>query len=85
MDNIESCMDCEYHKVINDRDPDDWFCDDDCAVVCTLKGNDIKNMDSEYPADWNPYKCITSSCRPYKTRAETTPIPKWCPKENKSE
>ncbi len=30
----KTCLDCPDHEVINDRDPDDWFCDDDIAVVC---------------------------------------------------
>lgn len=29
------CTKCQYHQVINDRDPHDWFCDDDAAIVCT--------------------------------------------------
>ena len=23
------CVDCPYHRVDNDRDPEDWFNDDD--------------------------------------------------------
>jgi transcription initiation factor TFIIIB Brf1 subunit/transcription initiation factor TFIIB len=85
VDDIKSCIDCEYHKVISDPDPNDWFCDDDCAVVCTLKQNDERKEYSKYLSDKNPNKCITRSCRPYKIREETTPIPKWCPRGNKNE
>jgi len=79
VDDIKTCMDCNYHKVIKDPDPKDWFCDDDCAVVCILKENDNRKEISEYSSDMNPYKCITCSCRPHHVKKETT-IPKWCPK-----
>ena len=37
-----SCIDCAHHAIINDADPNDWFNDDDCAVVCTKVPNDEK-------------------------------------------
>ena len=65
--NYESCIDCPAHEVLPDPDPFDWFCDDDVKVIC-------RHMDD---------KEITVACRPYHTRAETTPVPEWCPlKEN---
>ena len=77
---IECCIDCEFHLVIRDDDPTDGFCDDDVAVVCTLKENDKRDMASKYLSDRHRNKCITRSCRPHYVRKETTPIPKWCPK-----
>lgn len=31
---IKNCIDCPFHEVFNDPDPDDWFCDDDMGVKC---------------------------------------------------
>jgi len=76
----QSCMDCNAHKVISDPDPDDWFCNDDVAVICTLEKNDIKNIDSKYVSDWSDFKCIQVGIRPYRVRKETD-IPSWCPKK----
>lgn len=70
----KSCVDCKHHDVVNDRDPDDWFNDDDCAVLCKLSPNKKKE-----PGNRWEFRSVTSMCRPYKTREETTPIPKWCP------
>lgn len=60
---IENCHQCQFHKVENDPDPDDWFNDDDVKVVCTKKHN----------------KTITSACRPYNIKKECAGIPNWCP------
>lgn len=38
---ITNCIDCPFHKVESDPDPDDWFCDDDVKVVCTKAKKDI--------------------------------------------
>jgi hypothetical protein len=32
---VKNCMDCPFHEVQRDPDPDDWFCDDDEKVLCT--------------------------------------------------
>ena len=66
------------HQVINDRDPDDWFCDDDMAVVCTLTANPQLEPASRYLASRNPHRAVTLSCRPYKLRDESE-TPNWCP------
>ena len=29
-----NCIDCPFHDVLSDPDPDDWFCDDDVKVYC---------------------------------------------------
>lgn len=39
--NISNCMDCPFHKVLADPDPDDWFCDDDVRVYCTKANQNI--------------------------------------------
>jgi hypothetical protein len=61
---INNCTECPHHKVLPDPDPDDWFCDDDVKVVCTL---------TERKAN-----TITSACRPYNKKKESE-VPEWCP------
>lgn len=72
-----NCIDCPNHEVILDPDPTDWFNDDDVTVVCKLLPNDEKGKFSGV-AYQNPFKVITSMCRPYKTREESK-TPSWCP------
>lgn len=72
------CIDCPHHEVINDPDPDDWFCDDDLAVVCAKTPNPKQNTDSKYRADHSPFRVIMPGIRPYKLRAEAL-VPSWCP------
>jgi hypothetical protein len=74
----KSCLDCPMHKIIADPDPEDWFCDDDMAVVCTKTPNDDQNPSSKYASDRQGFKEVTSSCRPYNLRKETE-VPEWCP------
>jgi hypothetical protein len=50
-----NCIDCSSHEVIRDPDPDDWFCDDDVAVVCNLSDR----------------RRITCACRPYNIKKES--------------
>jgi len=73
-----NCLDCPFHMVIPDPDPDDWFNDDDEAVVCRKVNNDKMDLDSKYAADRQAFKTITVSCRPYNKRKESK-TPKWCP------
>jgi hypothetical protein len=68
---IKSCIDCPFHEVRTEGDPDDWFNDDDVKVVCKKK-NYREN-----------YRVVISSCRPYQMRIETTPPPQWCPLEDR--
>lgn len=49
-----NCVDCEFHQVLKDPDPDDWFCDDDVKVLCKKAGDRV----------------ITSACRPHHIRDE---------------
>jgi len=75
---ISNCIDCQNHDIINDGDPDDWFCDDDVAVVCTKAKNQNRNPASRYISDHSPHRTITTSCRPHHIRQESN-IPDWCP------
>ncbi len=75
-----SCIDCNKHSIISDRDPDDWFCDDDIAVVCSLVKNPSRDLESKYLSDHSKFKSITVGCRPYNVRRKAK-IPRWCPKE----
>jgi hypothetical protein len=74
---MKICLECPNHKVIRDPDPDDWFNDDDMAVIC-LKERQTPDPKSRYVSDSQPYRCITKSCRPYNLDKETY-IPNWCP------
>jgi len=73
-----SCIDCEYHRIASDPDPNDSFCDDDVAVLCEKLPP--QESDSKRWIDDSPFKfkTITVSCRPYNIRKETS-IPIWCP------
>jgi len=73
-----SCLDCPFHKVIPDPDPEDWFCDDDVAIVCLKTKNDRYNLKSKYQADKQPFKCVTVACRPHHIKKESD-TPDWCP------
>ena len=75
-----SCIGCDYHKIIRDPDPYDWFCGDNVALVCTLTKNPKQNVNSDYFSDWNEFRSVTCSCRPYRITQESK-IPDWCPKK----
>lgn len=78
MDQPKNCLDCAFHRVIPDPDPDDWFNDDDQAVVCTKMKNDSRDSKSRYAADRQEFRTVTISCRPYNLKKESS-TPKWCP------
>ena len=76
---IDNCIDCKFHKIIPDPDPNDSFCADDVAIICLHKrkeSDEIKS-DSIYAVDRQEYKHITVGCRPYNKRKESN-IPDWC-------
>lgn len=73
-----NCLDCPKHAKINDRDPDDWFCDDDQAVVCTGALDTACDPKSKWLSDRHPNRKVSRSCRPYKLREESA-RPEWCP------
>jgi hypothetical protein len=77
MKDITNCIDCPFHQVINDPDPDDWFCDDDKAVVCTKKQRK-PDFTSKYVCDRQEFEIIASACRPYNLRKESQ-VPRFCP------
>lgn len=72
-----NCMDCPDHLLVEDPDPNDWFCDDDVAVVCTASPRPVRE-NTEYAVDRQPFRSITVGCRPYNTRKECS-SPDWCP------
>ncbi len=80
--NIKSCTECSDHRIINDADPWDWFCDNDCAVVCSITSNPHQNTKSKWRSDHSPHRVVASSCRPYNVE-EKSEVPKWCPKRKK--
>jgi len=60
---ISNCLDCTEHKVQSDPDPDDWFCDDGCKVLCQTAHKYITmgcrpyNLRKECPIpNWCPKK-----------------------------
>lgn len=72
-----NCMDCPHHRVENDPDPTDSFCNDDQAVLCNLTENiDLQHRwCDDYVWEHRP---ITWSCRPHHKRVECD-TPSWCP------
>jgi len=78
---IKSCLDCIHHKVINDPDPNDCFCDDDLAVVCTISKHPTQNPDSKYASDRQPFRPVDVAIRPYRLEKESA-VPYWCPKKS---
>lgn len=74
----QNCLDCPEHEEIADPDPDDWFNDDDMAVVCTLTPNPEQNKSSRYAAERQEFRVITQASRPYQLRSESK-TPSWCP------
>ena len=73
-----NCLDCPKHTVLDDPDPNDWFCDDDKAVACSLTPNPTQDLKSKYIATRGQFRLVAVSCRPYKLREESA-RPVWCP------
>ena len=77
-DIIRFCTQCEFHKVVPDPDPEDWFNDDDEAILCTLiKGG---GHDKSFGGEPYLFKMISGSLRPYETKKVEKP--EWCPYKN---
>jgi hypothetical protein len=74
---MKTCLGCKHHEVIDDRDPDDWFCDDDQAVICKLSPTKPE-PNSRFLSQRSAFRRVASACRPYNLRKEAT-IPTWCP------
>jgi len=79
---MKTCLSCESHDVIPDPDPDDWFNDDDVAIICKLKKDTNVKPNSKHLADRCDFAKVAVACRPYNLRKEAA-IPKWCPKKKK--
>jgi hypothetical protein len=62
---INSCTKCNYHKIVPDPDPDDWFYHDDKAIICTKVASESK-------------KVVSSSTSPTEIK-DFEYIPDWCP------
>lgn len=77
----ENCLDCPFHEVIPDPDPDDWFCDDDRAVVCKKSENPERDQSSRHASDHSPHRVILCAERPYNVR-KYSGAPSWCPLNN---
>lgn len=76
---ILTCTQCANHKIVPDPDPHDWFCDDDCAVMCKLSEKKPVMVGSNYQCS---EPMVTVACRPYNVDKETA-IPSWCPLKKK--
>lgn len=76
--NINNCLDCSNHQILNDPDPYDDKCKNEKAVVCTITINNRMDLLSLFVTDKQPYKHITSSCKLENLKYEST-IPYWCP------
>lgn len=75
---VANCLECAYHQVIPDPEPDDWFCADDMAVVCTKSTNPERNVASKWKSHHSPFRSVVNSCRPHHLHAEAV-RPGWCP------
>jgi len=79
-DLVDTCLRCPNHEVIPDPDPDDWFNDDDVAVVCNLVPNPDMDPKSRRYSGRQSRRCVAPSCRPTRQAiAEESAIPSWCP------
>lgn len=70
------CIECPFHKIIPDPDPNDWFNADDEAIVCT-KTKREPDLNSQHQVDKIGYRPIDVALRPYQTKNVQTP--QWCP------
>jgi len=82
MNKPEFCVQCPFHRVDNDKDPSDWFNDDDEVLMCKKFENTIANSSDGCIDTYNegtplPFKMIAGSLRPYET-PKVEP-PSFCP------
>ncbi len=75
---ITSCLQCPFHEIMHDPDPNDWFNDDDVSVVCK-KVKKEKEPSSEYASDRQEHKVVSFGDRPYQVKEDKIKIPEWCP------
>lgn len=76
---IERCVDCKYHTVLPDPDPNDSFNSDDVALICTHpKCPKGEQADYVKRRGWDKLgKVITFAERPYNIPKEK--VPEFCP------
>lgn len=72
----ENCTKCKFHKILDDPDPHDPFCDDDLAVQCTR--SDKEPQRNEFGSYTQMEPMVTVGCRPYRVTAESS-VPEWYP------
>lgn len=78
-----NCLDCNFHKIIEDPDPyeeinNGFKIKSDIAVVCAKEKNKNKMSDAIWNHARNDYRIITCCCKPVDIREESE-TPKWCP------
>lgn len=71
----KKCIECPFHKVIDDPDIYAWNADDE-ALVCTKVRRD-PDPKSRYMVDRQPFKPVDVALRPYQTK--NVEVPDWCP------
>lgn len=72
----KTCNSCLHVKLVSDPDPDDWFNNDDLALVCKL----MKPLENQFLSQAGlPYEnaLIASALRPYEVNKINRPS--WCP------
>ena len=43
------CHACPFHTIVADPDPEDWFNDDDCAIICNKADEELtKKVHDEF-------------------------------------
>jgi len=77
---VTRCRQCPFHKVVPDPDPNDWFEDDDEALLCTHKDCHREYTESQKTAFkrfGNNVTVIDGACRPYEIAK--VEVPDFCP------
>ena len=80
--NIEHCVQCPFHLIVPDPDPDDWFEDDDETLICTHPEckKEYTETQKQYYSDRGLLEIgcvIESGNRSYQTSKITVPC--FCP------
>lgn len=77
---MTNCLECPHSRVIPDPSFSDDFNLDDVALICRhmKSSNPDFDLHSNKSANRQPFRCITTACRPYNLHSEAD-IPDWCP------
>lgn len=79
-DPADTCLRCQHHEVIPDPDPDDWFNDDEVAVVCNLEPNPDRDSRARRYSGRQSRRCVVFGCEPTRQHLmDGSAIPSWCP------